>query len=71
MDGDGRASRGKNETETAYSGLAEDDVGVSGGADVDVRTTDDEDGALLAPDRHLSHPRHLLQTCMHTERVAR
>jgi len=50
----------------SYSSFAEDDVRLAGRVDVDVGTTDDEHGVLLASDSHLSHARHRLQPCTDT-----
>jgi len=46
----------------SYSRFAEDDVSLARRVDVDVGTTDDEDGVLLASDGHLSDASHRLQS---------
>ena len=49
----------------SYPSLAEDDVRIGRRVDVDVGTTNDEDGVFLASNRHLSNTAHRLQpyTC--------
>jgi len=48
-----------------HSRFSEDDVRLAGGTDIDVRTTDDEHGVLLASDGHLSNAVHRLQSLTH------